>query len=231
MQKINDNLWVIDQKQKYHGIEIGTRMTIIRLDNNKLLLISPIIITDSISKALSALGEIHFIIAPNIYHHLYLRDCSQRYPKADVYVASGLESKYTDLKCTVLTSSAPEQWCDFVDQILFDGYAGQEISGPVVLNEVVFFHKESKTLILTDSAFHFVPSSFIAKMLTKILGMYDVLGPSILEKRAIKHPEKTKKALEKIMEWPFEAVIMAHGEIVTHHGKLKLQAGYKWLLR
>jgi len=232
MENLNSNIWIVNQKQKYHGLEVGARMSIIRLSNRRLLLISPVTITDDIANELSELGCVEYIIAPNLYHHLYLRDCRERYSNASVYVAPGLDDKYSDLNCISLTSTAPAGWSEYLDQTLFEGYAALKLSGSVVLNEVVFFHKESKTLILTDVAFHFgSSSSFITKLIARVSGVYNVLGPTALEKYATKQRQKARAALLRVMSWPFEAVIMAHGEVIKTNGKSKLEIGYQWLLR
>jgi hypothetical protein len=230
LEQLHKNIWVANQKQKYHGLEIGTRMTVIRFNCDQLILISPITINPALRKELSALGEVKYIFAPNIYHHFYLEACSKTYSKAKVYVAEGLGAKYANLKCSLLTENVPQELAEYIEQISFCSYAVQELSGPVVLNEMVFFHRESRALILTDAAYHFKPKGLLSKLCTKLFGLYGVLGPSILEKRAIKEPQKTKEAIVRVLEWPFEIVIMAHGEIVKNKAKEKLKSGYEWLL-
>ena len=188
-------------------------------------------ITEPISAELSLLGKVAFIIAPNAFHHLYLQDCVQHYPEASVHVASGVEKQYTNLNCQILTAVAPPQWREELQQLFFTGYATLKLSGSVAANEVVFFHKESKTLLLTDAAFHFVPTSKLATFFAKLVGVFGVLGPTLAEKLAIKNRQATREALQKVLEWPFETVVMAHGQIVNTQAKEKLKAGYDWLLR
>jgi hypothetical protein len=231
MKKLNSNIWTVDRKQQYHGQEVGARMTIIRLDNRKLMLISPIDIDDTLATELSAYGEVAYIIAPNLYHHLYLRTCCQRYFNAKVYVARGLADKYSDISCITLLSTPPDDWADSIDQVEFEGYAVQELSGHVELNEVVFFHKETKTLILTDTAYHIAASSpLLNKLIAKAVGLYGVLGPTALEKFATKRKQDALKSLLKVLEWPFDSIVMAHGEIIQSNGREKLINGYQWLL-
>ena len=231
MKKLNSNIWTVDRKQKYHGLEVGTRMTVIRLNNRKLMLISPVEIDDKLASELSKLGEVTYIIAPNLYHHLYLRTCYQRYPNAKVYVAKGLVEIYTDINCILLSSTPPKDWADYLDQTAFEEYAVQELSGHVELNEVVFFHKETKTLVLTDTAYHIASSSpLLNKLIAKSVGLYEVLGPTALEKFATKRKQDALNSLIKVLEWPFDAVVMAHGEIIKSNGREKLIHGYQWLL-
>ena len=42
LKEVDTNIWVAEQKLKYLGLQVGTRMTIIRLNNGELVVISPI---------------------------------------------------------------------------------------------------------------------------------------------------------------------------------------------
>ncbi len=232
ISSIGDKIWVVDQSQKYHGIEIGARMTVIKIKGSRLVLISPVEITESMANEMSLLGEVAFIVAPNLYHHLYLNSCVQRYPNARVLIAQGLQKKHPDLlQAEVLSNKVVAEWGDEMDQQELHGYSVLEVTGPVVLNEVVFFHKVSKTLIMADGAYHFGDSAPLSiKLFAKLTGFFKVLGPTPLEKFATKEKQKLKNALNRIMDWPFESVVMAHGDLISNGGRDKLRKGYGWLL-
>ncbi|MGL5076154.1 MAG: DUF4336 domain-containing protein, partial [Waterburya sp.] len=72
LQHIDTNLWVAEQPLKFMGLSVGTRMTVLRLADNSLLLISPIQITAQIKQQLDNLGIVRYLIAPNLFHYLYL---------------------------------------------------------------------------------------------------------------------------------------------------------------
>ena len=75
LRQLDNNLWVAEQPLKFMGLPVGTRMTVIRLADNSLLLISPIEMTPEIKQQLNSLGAVRYLIAPNLFHHLYLADC------------------------------------------------------------------------------------------------------------------------------------------------------------
>ncbi len=229
--KLNNNIWYADQKQSYHGIEVGTRMTVIKLIDGSVILISPISITPLLADSIRGVGVVSHIIAPNIYHHLYLEAAARYYPSAMILVAPGLEKKYSDINAQVLSKSLAIPFDNSIEYTELLGYAVQELSGPVVLNEIVFFHKPSRTLIITDGAYHIGKSSpFWSRLLAKISGLYYILSPTSLEKRASKNKKILRESVTKILKWPFDAVIMAHGEVISTQGKAKFQKGFEWLL-
>ena len=96
------NLWVVDRpfKLPYVRVEVGTRMTCIRLTGGRLLLHSPVKLDAALRQSLEALGEIKAIVAPNRLHHRFLAEYITSYPQARVYTAPSLRKKRADLRIT-----------------------------------------------------------------------------------------------------------------------------------
>lgn len=42
LKEVDTNIWVAEQRLKYWGLEVGTKMTVIRLKNGEIVVISPI---------------------------------------------------------------------------------------------------------------------------------------------------------------------------------------------
>jgi Domain of unknown function (DUF4336) len=84
LKKIDGDLWVVEQPFKYFGLEVGNRMTIIRLTSRYLVAISPIKIDAITIKQIALIGEVKYIIAPNLYHHLFIKDFRSIYPDAQL---------------------------------------------------------------------------------------------------------------------------------------------------
>ena len=98
-------------------------------------------------------------------------------------------------------------------------------------NEIVFYHPKTKTLILTDTAFHLDRSfPLITQFASRIIGCYERLKPSILEKIAIKDREQITASITELLQWDFQRVIMAHSTIVEENAKEPLRAGYEEFL-
>ena len=72
LKSIDRDLWVGEQPFKYLGLPVGRRMTVILLSGGRLLLISPIEIDENTKEQLDSIGKVEFIIAPNLFHYLYL---------------------------------------------------------------------------------------------------------------------------------------------------------------
>jgi hypothetical protein len=231
LKQIDRDIWVAQQPLKYLGLPVGTRMTAIRLSGDRLLLISPIKINEQIKQELDRLGKVEFIIAPNLFHYLYLEECQQIYPQAKLIAPPGLVTKKPKFAIDQVFFQDEIDFNSELEYILFEGF--QVLIPPKIsiVNEIVFFHPESHTLILTDAAFNFDRNfPLVTQLATRILGSYQALKPSWLEKLAIKDKTKISNSVEKIFAWDFKRVIMAHGNIVEDNAKEQLKAGYEWFI-
>jgi len=123
---------------------------------------------------------------------------------------------------------------EFAGELEYCLFAGFRVFVPpkiAVVNEVVFYHSASKTLIITDSAFNFDRTfPLVTQLAARVPGSYEVLKPSWLEKIAVKDKQQLQASILRILRWDFERVIMAHGQIVDSRAKEKLERGYQWLL-
>lgn len=231
LRELGQDLWVAEQPLRYFGLSVGTRMTIVRLAKRELAVISPIQISEAVVSQLDELGTVRHIIAPNLYHYLFVDHFKAMYPNATLWAAPGLEAKKPELLIDqIIGSHETDRWVG-LETVFFDGFRTIGLNGFDALNEYVFFHAASQTLILTDTAFHFDDSfPIITQLATRVIGGYKRLSPSILERIATTEKEKVRESVEKVLAWNFERVIMAHGSIINSNGKEQFRRGYEQFL-
>jgi len=199
---------------KFFGMQLGTRMTVIKFANNKLFLHSPTKLNSNLIDQLKKLGEVSFVVAPNKLHHLYLNSYVKQYPKAIFYAAPGLAKKRKDIHFSGNLYDHPNnEWKDELDQMIFKGCAFME--------EVFFFHKSTKTLIVTDfiqsmHAYH----NFFERIIGKIGGVYKNPSPPWdLRLMFYLDRKNTRKSIQRINQWNFDKIIIAHGKLITQNAK------------
>jgi len=223
MRALAPDLWVVDRPQRYLGLSVGTRMTVIRLADGSLLLHSPVVLDAELRRALDALGPVRYAVAPNRVHHLYAGDVATAYPGTRLWIGPGLEKKRPDLRyVAILGDEAPAEWRGQVDQTFFAGRPYE--------NEVVFFHRASRTLVMCDLAFNFGPSApFSTRIWMSLILSYGRFGPSKLDPLLIRDRAAARASLERILAWDFDRVIVAHGDVLETGGHALLASGYAWL--
>lgn len=231
LRAIGRDLWVAEQPLRYFGLSIGTRMTIIRLASNELVVISPIQVSDELVGELNELGPVTHIIAPNLYHYLFAVEFKAAYPTATFWATAGLKAKRPELVIDRVIEGGSNHLWDGVERLFFDGFKTLGPSGPAPLDEWVFFHVASRTLILTDTAFCFDESfPWVTQLVTRVGGGYKSLSPSLLERLATTEKDRVKASAEQVLRWDFDRVIMAHGNIVEQDGKQQFKRGYEQFL-
>lgn len=231
LREIARNLWVAEQPLKYLGLSVGTRMTVIRLKNGELVIISPIKTDSEMLSELNEIGRVSYIVAPNLYHYLFVADFKALYPKAQLWAAPDLKLKKPELPIDRVITDCEKECFEGVEYLLFDGFKTLSLNGASTLNECVFFHLETQTLILTDTAFHFDESfPLLTQLVTRAIGGYKNLSPSSLERLATKETDRVKQAVKNVLAWDFQRVIMAHGSILERDAKRQFQKGYEKFL-
>jgi len=224
LRRLAPDIWIAERRQRFYGLEVGTRMTVIRLQGGRLLLHSPVRLDIDLRRELDALGRVCCVVAPNRVHHLYAGTVAEVYPQARLWVAPGLAQKRPDLVFeAALDDDAPAEWKNEVDQVFFRGRPYE--------NEVVFLHRASGTLIMCDLAFNFGPRAAApTRLLMKLLRSYGRFGPSTLDPWLIRDRRAARQSLERILAWDFDRIVVAHGEVLESGGREALRHGYAWLL-
>jgi len=208
--EIAPDVWgVIHTLQMPGGIHMDTRMTVIRLRDGGLVLISPVPIDDSLAAKLAELGPVRYAISPNCWHHLYLPQCLARYPEAKAFGPPGIQAKRPDVDFNgLLDNEAPEGWLDQIDQRVVLGVPG--------FNEVMFYHRASRTLVATDMVFNIQrPKGWKLWLLLHIAGTYKKFAFSRLFRMNVKDNAAVGSSLAHVLEWDFDRVVMAHGDVYT----------------
>jgi len=204
--------------------DFSTRMTVIRLPDGGLFLHSPVRLDDRVRSELDALGSVRAVVAPNKAHHLFVGEYRVPYPKARFYGALGLQTKRKDLSFFAMLGDEPmPEWRGTIEQRFFRGAPW--------LNEVVFFHPASRTLLLTDLAFN-VPVGKVwgVPFVFKLMGAEGVFGPHRFIRWSIRDRNAALRSLRAILEWDFDRIIVTHGDIVESGGQAKMKQAFKFIL-
>lgn len=222
-----DDLWTVDGRAvPFFTVPYTTRMTLVRLSSGDLVVISPIRIDDCDMDAIDALGPVRHIFAPNKIHHLFLGEWAERYRQAKLYAAPGLLKKRRDLAFVAeLGDDAEPAWAEDLDQAA--------LAGSSFMTEIVFFHKASRTLIVTDCIQRFRPKSlnWIHRIIMGLDGMLGEHGGMPREWRAsFRDRKRGRAAVEKMIAWDPQGIIIAHGDCVRENGGAYLRRAFRWLL-
>jgi hypothetical protein len=222
LSPITDNVWVEPRPLRFFGVETGTKMTVVRLENGDVFVHSPVAIDPQLREQIDAIGPVRALVAPTLFHHLYIGDWMKVYPEATVSCCPGLEKKRKDLTWTrVLGDDPAEEWKGELEQVFFGARTME--------NEVIFFHKKSKTIISSDFMFNLSkhPSGF-TRFVAFILGNRKP-GATLLEHVMIRDRVAARDQVARVVSWGAERIVLAHGENVESNGSDLVKDAYSWL--
>ena len=235
LKPIAENIWIVDGPaiEMSFGltkVPFSTRMTVVRLANGKLWCHSPIQPTQALLDSLDQLGEVAFLIGPNKLHYAYLQAWKDIYPQAQVWLASGIDQRARAQKIPLphgqeLTDQAPPDWSAELDQVLF--------KGSCFMQEAVFFHKASKTLILTDMIENIETHRMKThqRLLFKLGDNAYPNGktPRDLRLTFVGKKKAARTSFETLKNWKPEKIILAHGQCFLKNGQEELKRAFQWV--
>ena len=162
-------------------------------------------------------GQIATIVAPNLLHCAGVPLATTCFPKAEVWGPEGARKQKPDMPWQKEMNEAPWPYQDEIFPIF--------IAGMPKVNETVFLHKKSKTLIVTDLCFNMQEvSGFGAWIILNLFGTYKKFGVSKFLVKFIKDHEAFRRSLDALFVHDFDNIVLSHGSNVLGGGKEKLKA-------
>ncbi len=213
------NLWTLRALQPFGLSTFSSRMTVVRLKEG-VLLHSPVFLTPEHVAAINALGPVRFIVAPSLFHHRALVAVRELFPEARVFVPPGFAEKLPAQApgTTPLDDStpiAPEE----LSQVSMRGHA---------INETIFLHRESRTLLVTDLAYNIGKETQGSEaMWFRLFGVYGGGPVPRYNRKLISDPAEFRAAWEKVLALDFDRASVAHGRIIDEDAKARLASQWQ----
>ena len=235
LKPVADDIWIVDGPLIRFGLTVlkvpfPTRATIIRLEGGGLFIHSPTPLDAALKAEIEQIGVPRWIIGPNRLHYWWIPDWHAAYPQAQVFLAPRIREQAggrLDFDGRTLDRPSGYPWDSEVKTLPVMG---------AYMTEVVFFHVASRTLLLTDLIENFesakIASPFM-RFLTWLGGVRDPDGSTPSDMRASfrKQRPQVRAAVETMIEWDPERVILAHGRWYAANGRAELQRAFRWILR
>jgi hypothetical protein len=169
---------------------------------------------------------VRHLVSPNALHHLFLAEWKYGFPAARVYATPRLRRKRKDLTFDAELGDAVEpSWAKDIDQVV--------MHGSFALTEVVFYHRGSHTALFADLIQNFPRRWF--KGWRGVLARHGGIvapNPSAPKdwRASFLNRGAARVSLDKILTWPIERVLIAHGDLPTGDGATLVRRAFTWLL-
>ncbi|ODA78755.1 hypothetical protein RJ55_06138 [Drechmeria coniospora] len=239
---------------RFGRIRVGGRGTLVKLSSGALAVFSPVALTpDAKAKVTEMGGNVGYIVALDIEHHIFLSEWAKAYPNAKIVGPEGLQEKRSkqqadpkigdeqfDTVFTKANKAAVRIGTDFdadFEYEYLDGHSSREL---------VFCYKPDGVLIEADLMFNLPAVEQYSKVPAtdrRGTGVTDKLfnklqttsGDATWMKRfnwylAAKDKASVTESVKRIAAWNFTTLIPCHGDVIEGDGKQVFEKVFSWHL-
>lgn len=223
LEALGPDLHTVTRALRVGPLEIGSRSVIARLPSGALLAHSPVALDADLQREVEALGPVAHLVAPNKFHHLFLPAWKEAFPDARLHGAPGLPEKRKGVAFdAVLEDGHPDPDWGGVFEVV-------HVRGVPAAEEVVFLHRPSRTLLLTDLAFHITrPVNLLTRAYLRIGRCHGRLCTTALMRAAVRDRRALRESVDGLLALEFDAITVAHGD-VARGGPERLREAFDWL--
>ena len=204
-----------------------TRMTVVKLSNGSIWIESPVPASPDVLQSITELGPVKYLVAATMRHVWRLDNARTQFPDAQLWVCrrTRLTLQHGELPITgILTDTPPPDWADDFQQL--------EFKGNPLLSEVLFYHKESRTVIIGDliASNKKIKGKPLSNFIFRLGGvLYPKGGVARDIRMSFKDRDLARKSLETLLSWDFDKLIIAHGDCIETDAKSFVEEKFRWL--
>jgi hypothetical protein len=215
MTPIAENLWTRTYHLSVLGTDPGRVVTLIRLRTGKLVIHSTAAFSPEDVREIASLGEPGWLVDAMLLHDTFAKEGRAAFPGIP-YLAPEKFAEVAKVDSRPLLP-APAEWQGELEV--------QRIDGAPKLDEHVFFHVLSRTLIVADFVFNFEGQGTAWERFFRryAMGLRHEPNMSRVFRALISDREAFKRSVANVMAWDFDRVIVGHKEVIPSAGKVKVQ--------
>ncbi|KAL2128069.1 hypothetical protein VTI74DRAFT_9761 [Chaetomium olivicolor] len=239
---------------RFGRFPIGGRGTAVRLTSGALAVFSPVALTEVTKAKIASLGgDVRYLVATDIEHHIFLSEWAAAYPNAKLVGPEGLpekRAKANDPKIgkepfAVVVTKENARSAKIGDD--FDADFDMEYVHAHPNRELVFLYKPERVLIEADLMFNLpaveqysrVPEEEKSRpgILARFFeGLQTTQGEAMGMKRFLWHAVSRRdrqgfdESVRRIAGWDFDVIVPCHGETIVEGGKGVFEKVFAWHL-
>lgn len=224
------NIWVADGPNvRDAGLLFTTRMTVVRLHDGSVWVESPVNLHPETLEKIKRIGPVRHIVASTQRHVWRLNEWHELFPEAELWAPTRAAFTVGELNFPVndvFTDTPPDAWVPDLEQLAFKGSS--------VLREVMFFHRQSRTVVVGDiiQVNPIIKGKPIRNLVFRALGAAYPKGGVALDIRvSFRDRSLARQSVERLLSWDFDRLIIAHGACIERDAKAYVRDTFRWLLR
>ncbi len=230
LQLFANNIWIVEGPNVHDmGLLFTTRMTVVKLSEGSVWVESPVPLPEETLQQIRRLGSVKYIIVSTQRHVWRLKSWHALFPDAQLWAPGKAALTLGDIPVAVnevFTDTPGHGWAHDFEQLAFKGNS--------FLREVLFLHRESRTVILGDliQANPMIRGRPVRNAVFRALGAaYPKGGVGLDIRLSFTNRALARQSLERLLSWDFDKLIIAHGACVEKDAKVFVKDAFRWLLK
>ncbi len=198
------------------GVHLPLRSMLVTTAKDTLL-VSPVGTGDE----MSAVGEREVtLVAPSLLHSKHIGTARTALNTTSLWGPRGFAEKHPEL--------GPVKTFDVDAWPHAATLPYVVIGGAPRRNEVVFFHRATRTIYTADLVFNVrKPTGVLSPLAFRAMGIHKRFAVARPWKLWIKDSAAFKRSIDAVLAWDFDRIAMAHGEILEANGRDRLIAALR----
>jgi hypothetical protein len=230
LKPVADGIWIVDSGPLHAGgvIPLPIRMTVMQMEDCGIILHSPTRYDHSLRHDIERHGPIRHIVAPNSAHWSFVKDWKVHVPDALAWAAPGLRRRRQVRKARIpwhgdLGTSSKAYWAPDIEEIEVPGIGG--------FAEVCFFHRKSRSLVVTDLIQNLDDhhQSLMMRLFSALVGSRE-RAPIYLRVVVRLKGEPARAAARQLVALEPKRVIFGHGKYFDASAAERLRTSLDWLV-
>lgn len=212
-----DALWTGFAPVRMAGLPIGRRSAVARAAGGGLVLFSPLPFSDDAAAAIRARGNVIAIVVPSRFHVRFYEPWFGAFPSACVVASAGVAGDHPGWRTVDPASKSA----------LLAGFRWHTLAGMPAVEETVFLHEASRSLIIADLLFCTPRPKGLAGLLAAAAGIGGhPPRPSRLWRSLVRDRQAFAASLREVLAWDFDRIVPGHGTVVPSGGRATLAAAF-----
>ena len=227
---LGEGLFVVDGPVvRDMGVHFTTRMSVVQLSTGDVCVSSPVEVPFDVLSEIRRLGPVRYLVSATPRHFWRLYAWHTLFPDAELWSSplTPITLKRGTLPLTgILNDQADLPWSQDLEHVVLRGSSW--------LNEVAFFHRHSRTLLVED-VIQIHEARTGHPVLNALIELGGVAAPGGGVSRDIRltfrDRDAARASLRRILAWDFDKLVVAHGPIVTSGARETVANAFSWLTR
>jgi len=200
----------------FPGVTIPLRSMLVAASEHQFL-ISPV---GTAEEAAQIAAPPLILIAPSLLHHLHFAEAIERYHPVALWGPPGLAERNPELGRVYMFGIDAWPYGHQLEYVLLGGAPQRE--------EVVVFHRVTRTLYTADLCFHIrEPEGFLAPLAFRMMGVHRRFAVPKMWRHWVSDRAAFARSIDEILAWDFDRIVVAHGDVVEHNAREQLWAALR----